>query len=311
MSGEGADALPLAERIAELLARGSVACLATLVLPPGGHGAAGAKLLVESSGALTGTLGDETFDQLAARRAQKFLASRAEAATVEAADILSTQDLISPRAEGATRHDAPGAADTLAAWRAARVLFERVEPEQHVVVCGAGHVGAALARLARLLGYRVTVIDDRADFVSRARFPEEEIELVAASDGWAEAVRAAVGAGGGVAVAVVTRGHNEDEECLRAVLEARPDYVGMIGSRRRTNIVLARLREAGFADEVLSGVRAPVGLDIGAVSPEEVALSILAEIVAERRGGNCLPLSAWRRKGVNREPLNRGLGGDR
>jgi xanthine dehydrogenase accessory factor len=70
----------------------------------------------------------------------------------------------------------------------------------------------------------------------------------------------------------------------------------MIGSRRRTNIVLARLREAGFGEELLRQVRAPVGLDIGAVSPEEVALSILAEIVAERRGGTCAPLSAWRRE---------------
>jgi xanthine dehydrogenase accessory factor len=70
----------------------------------------------------------------------------------------------------------------------------------------------------------------------------------------------------------------------------------MIGSRRRTNIVLARLRDAGFDEELLRQVRAPIGLDIGAVSPEEVALSVLAEIVAERRGGTGRPLSAWRRE---------------
>jgi xanthine dehydrogenase accessory factor len=122
------------------------------------------------------------------------------------------------------------------------------------------------------------------------------LALVEAAGGWARAVRETVGAGRGVSVAVVTRGHNEDEECLRAVLEARPDYAGMIGSRRRTNIVLARLRESGFTDDVLREVRAPVGLDIGAVSPEEVALSILAEIVARRRGGTGAPLSAWRRQ---------------
>ena len=81
---------------------------------------------------------------------------------------------------------------------------------------------------------------------------------------------------------------------MRAVLAARPFYVGMIGSRRRTNIVLERLREAGVPEELLREVRAPVGLDIGAVSPEEVALSILAEIVAHRRGGRGTPLSAWR-----------------
>jgi xanthine dehydrogenase accessory factor len=82
---------------------------------------------------------------------------------------------------------------------------------------------------------------------------------------------------------------------MRAVLAARPDYVGMIGSRRRTNIVLERLRESGVGDEILREVRAPIGLDIGAVSPEEVALAVLAEIVAARRGGSGKPLSQWRR----------------
>jgi xanthine dehydrogenase accessory factor len=140
------------------------------------------------------------------------------------------------------------------------------------------------------------LIDDRADFVTRERFSDEGIELVAAAN-WTEAVRAHVGSGRGVSVAVVTRGHNEDEECLQAVVSTQPDYVGLIGSKRRTNIVLERLRAAGDVDEkLLSEVRAPVGLDIGAVSPEEVALAILAEIVAKRRGGTCLPLSAWRRE---------------
>ena len=97
-------------------------------------------------------------------------------------------------------------------------------------------------------------------------------------------------------MAVVTRGHNEDEECMRAVMEAGPDYVGLIGSKRRTNIVLERLREAGADEARVREVRAPIGLDIGAVSPQEVALSILAEIVMRRRGGTGKPLSAWRRE---------------
>ena len=243
--------------------------LATVVEGPRG---VGAKLLLESSGGRTGTTGDAALDEAIAEHAPAFLTSRAEARTLGAGEF----------------------APALDAWREARVMFERVEPEPRVVVCGAGHVGAALARLAHAVGYRVTLIDDREEFVARSRFPEEGIELVAAA-GWAGPVREAVGAGRGVYVAVVTRGHNEDEECMRAVLSARPDYAGMIGSRRRTNIVLARLREAGFDEGLLREVRAPVGLDIGAVSPEEVALSVLAEIVAHRRGGTGAPLSAWRR----------------
>ncbi|HEV7889788.1 MAG TPA: XdhC/CoxI family protein [Pyrinomonadaceae bacterium] len=260
----------ITRRIAGLLREGSTAALATIVEAQKN---VGAKLLVEQTGARTSTTGDAELDDALAEYARAFLDSRAEARTLRVEEF----------------------APALALWRDARVMFERVEPEPRVVVCGAGHVGAALARLAARVGYRVTLLDDRVDFVARSRFPEEDIELVAAP-GWAAGLTEAIGTGRGVYVAVVTRGHNEDEECMRAVLAARPDYVGMIGSRRRTNIVLARLRESGFDEESLKQVRAPVGLDIGAVSPEEVALSILAEIVAERRGGTCAPLSAWRRE---------------
>jgi xanthine dehydrogenase accessory factor len=109
-------------------------------------------------------------------------------------------------------------------------------------------------------------------------------------------VRETIGDGRGVSVAVVTRGHSEDEQCMRAVIETKPDYVGLIGSKRRTSIVIDRLREAGASEDELRKIRAPIGLDIGAVSPEEVALAIMAEIVAERRGGAGGSLSAWRRK---------------
>ncbi|HEV2799057.1 MAG TPA: XdhC family protein [Pyrinomonadaceae bacterium] len=264
----------LAEAIARVLEEGGVAVLATLVEVPPGRSGAGAKLLVNISGeALAGSTADDALDNALARRALAFLNTHAEAQTFKVEEF----------------------APELSVWSGARVLFERVEGEPRVVVCGAGHVGASLARLAAAVGYRVTLIDDRADFVARTRFHETGIELVAATEGWARAVESVVGAGRGAYVAVVTRGHNEDEECMRAVLAARPDYVGMIGSRRRTNIVLERLRERGVAEELLREVRAPIGLDIGAVSPEEVALAVLAEIVAARRGGTGTPLSAWRR----------------
>jgi xanthine dehydrogenase accessory factor len=261
----------LTTALARVLGEGASAVLATVVEAERG---VGTKVLFEAAGGRTGTTGDAALDDALAEATRAFLDSRAEARTHAVAEF------------------APALED----WRGARVLFERVEPEPRVVVCGAGHVGAALARLAHAVGYRVTLLDDREDFLTRARFPEPEIELVAAP-GWSQPLKEIIGTTGrGVYVAVVTRGHNEDEECMRAVLSARPDYVGMIGSRRRTNIVLARLRESGFDEESLKEVRAPVGLDIGAVSPEEVALSILAEIVARRRGGTGAPLSAWRRE---------------
>jgi xanthine dehydrogenase accessory factor len=259
----------IARAVEHVLESNSTATLATLVEAPS---SVGAKLLVEETGERTGSLGDSSLDEAVASYAGIFLNSRVEARTFKLEELTGEQK----------------------AQPDARILFERIEPEPRLVICGAGHVGASLARLARFIGYRTTLIDDRADFVTQERFPDEGIELVTATN-WTDAVRASVGAGRGVSIAIVTRGHNEDEECMQAVMSTHPDYVGLIGSKRRTNIVLERLREAGVDEKRLSEVRAPIGLDIGAVSPQEVALAILSEIVAVRRGGAGLPLSAWRR----------------
>ena len=169
-------------------------------------------------------------------------------------------------------------------------MFERLQPAPRLVICGAGHVGASLARLAAFTGYHTTLIDDRADFLKRERFPEGEIDPRLAND-WSATLLEVIGNGRGVSVAVVTRGHNEDEQCMQAVVRANPDYVGLIGSKRRTSIVIDRLRESGVPEEQLKNIHAPIGLDIGAVTPEEVALAVMSEIVAARRGGTGVPLS--------------------
>jgi xanthine dehydrogenase accessory factor len=260
----------IASAVTRILEDSNVATLVTLIQAARN---VGAKLLISESGERVGSLGAHPLDEIIASYAPVFLASRHEAKTFKVAEL------------------APPPTE----WAEALVLFERLAPEPRLVICGAGHVGAVLAQLARLTGYRPILIDDRADFVTRERFPDEGIELVAART-WSEALYRVIGKGRGVSVAVVTRGHNEDEECMRAAIGSDADYIGLIGSRRRTNIVLERLREAGVEEEKLARVRAPIGLDIGAVSPEEVALSILAEIVAERRSGSGAPLSNWRRQ---------------
>jgi len=259
----------LLKAIEHVLDEGSIAALATLT---SAAKSVGTKVLIPESGPAVGSFGDVALDRAVAQRATEFLAARDEAHLFQVRDF----------------------APELTEWAKASILFERLQPEPRLVICGAGHVGAALARLASLTGFRATLIDDRADFVVRDRFPDDHIELIAAEN-WNSAVRQAIGNGRGVSVAIVTRGHNEDEECLRAVITTDADYVGLIGSKRRTNIVLARLREAGADLEKLRKVHAPVGLDIGAVTPEEVALAILAEMVAERRRGTGGSLSAWRR----------------
>jgi xanthine dehydrogenase accessory factor len=220
-----------------------------------------------------GSLGDEALDRAVALHAAAFLESRVETRVFRVKEF----------------------APELTDWSDAQILFERIQAEPRLVICGAGHVGASLAKLASLMGCRSTLIDDRAEFVTRDRFPESNIDLVVAAS-WSEAVQTAMTDGHGVSVAIVTRGHSEDEQCLRAALKVEVAYIGLIGSKRRTNIVLQRLRESGADAERLAKVHAPVGLDIGAVTPEEVALAIMAEIVAVRRGGQGGSLSSWRRE---------------
>ena len=260
----------ISRTIEQLLERGEIAVVVTRVSGPGDIGA---KLLTKESGDVSGGLGDPQLDRIVVDQAARFLSSR------EDTRMFSVHDFAP---------DFPSARET-------SLLFERLQPAPRLVVCGAGHVGASLARLAAFAGYQTTLIDDRAEFLTRERFPEEQIELLVADD-LNSAVRNAVGNGRGVSVAVVTRGHNEDEQCMQVAVRANPDYIGLIGSKRRTSIVIDRLRDSGIREEQLKKIHAPIGLDIGAVTPEEVALAILAEIIATRRNASGTSLSAWRRK---------------
>ena len=274
----------IADSVQNVLESGARAVVATVIESVANGPKVGAKLLVLDSGETVGHLGSAELENAVTQFAPTFLNGRDEARTMRVREF----------------------APELAPFVDTKILFERVEAEPRMVIAGAGHVGASLARLAALVGYHVTLIDDRAEFVRPELFGTHAsgvlhaggmrtgVHAVAAGD-WKQAIREAIGNGRGVSVAIVTRGHKQDEECLRATMESKPDYVGMIGSKRRTNIVLDKLREEGADENELKKVRAPIGLDIGAVSPEEVALSILAEIVAERRGGEGASLSNWRR----------------
>lgn len=258
--------------IAELLDRGVVAVVVTIVRGPN----TGAKLLLDERGTLTGSLGNSDLDALVAAQTTEFLKSHHETRMFSVKDFTP-----------AFAMDLPAASETL-------FMFERLQQAPRLVICGAGHVGSSLAKLGSFIGYQTTLIDDRAEFLDRSRFPDQQIELVVAED-WETSVSEVIGNGRGVSVAVVTRGHNEDERCMHAVVRANPDYAGLIGSKRRTSIVIDRLREKGATEAQLKKIHAPIGLDIGAVSPEEVALAIIAEIIAERRGARGGSLSAWRR----------------
>jgi xanthine/CO dehydrogenase XdhC/CoxF family maturation factor len=155
------------------------------------------------------------------------------------------------------------------------VVLEIVRPKVRLLVFGAGHVGQATALMGAMLGYNVVVVDDRQEFLSRKRFPDPRIELVVHEmDG------AAVGRiSPGTAVVIVTRGHQSDEACLKSVLRSAATYIGMIGSKRRVLGVFKKLSSEGFTETELGRVHAPIGLRIGARTPQEIAVSILAEVI--------------------------------
>jgi xanthine dehydrogenase accessory factor len=163
----------------------------------------------------------------------------------------------------------------------AEVMLQIFESPGKLVIIGAGHVGLAIAQIGELLDFEITVIDDREVFANRERFPMAEQILVAdpttGLDGLALDDQ--------TYVVLVSRGHRVDEEALRAAVGRGAAYIGMIGSQRRTATVLRHLAEEGFDPGALDAVATPIGLDIGAETPEEIAVSILAEITMLRRGG--------------------------
>lgn len=162
---------------------------------------------------------------------------------------------------------------------AAANFVEVVEPAPPLLIAGGGHVAQALASLAAELGFEVTVIDDRADVVSAARFPNA---ARVAGDVDLELTRRAIDER--TYIVIVTRGHHRDAAALAAVIDSSAKYIGMIGSKRKVRTILGHLAEQGVAREKLAAVRSPIGLEIGAISVPEIALSIAAELTAVRRG---------------------------
>jgi xanthine dehydrogenase accessory factor len=157
------------------------------------------------------------------------------------------------------------------------LAIEIVKPKLELLIFGAGHVGQAVALMGALIGYDVTVVDDREEFASRKRLPDSRIRLLVSE--YPDAASKLTISSGSVVV-IVTRGHQYDEVCLKSVITSGAAYIGMIGSRRRVLSVFKKLAGEGVAERDLQRVHAPIGLRIGARSPQEIAISILAEIIA-------------------------------
>jgi xanthine dehydrogenase accessory factor len=174
----------------------------------------------------------------------------------------------------------PGEGEADVCGEEMRIFIEVLPPRPTLLIVGGGHVGQAVAELGAFLGYRVAVVDQRPELVTPERFPWAQVRRVG---DLAEQV-ADLPLTEQTYVVLVTPHHTPDERVLAALADRPVAYVGLIGSRRRTAQTFRRAREAGVPEELLERVHAPIGLDIGAETPREIAVSILAEIIGVQRG---------------------------
>lgn len=161
------------------------------------------------------------------------------------------------------------------------IYVEPVLPVPRVVIFGAGHISTHVSKVATVAGFRSWVVDDRPIYANATRFPEAERILDESFETAFDQIRPE----GNTYLVIVTRGHNQDEDVLRWAVGTDARYIGMIGSKRKVATIFRKLEGEGVSRERLEAVRAPIGLDIGAVVPEEIAVAIVAEMVHERRAG--------------------------
>ena len=239
----------ISARIHQLIEKGETICLATVIASKNPDIAVGGKTIVFGDGSMEGNLGTGESDQRI----------RDLALTVFNEKKCRTVDF----EEGF------------------RVFFDILSPENRLLVCGAGHIAVPLVRFARDLGFKVTVLDDRDDFANPDRFPDCDVITEEFSIALPDFPM-----NSSTYVVVITRGHEHDVDCLLEILKKETAYIGLIGSRRRVSFVLEILEKKGFPKKRLQEVFTPIGTPIGAETPEEIALSIAAELVCVRRKGS-------------------------
>ena len=251
------------ETIVKLEREGGTAALVTVVATSGSTPRkAGAKMLVFPDGHTVGTIGGGCIDRRVFSEAARVFAE-------------GTPRLCSYELSG----DVAAELGMICGGRM-EVFVERIESEPRVVLFGGGHVGKTLAHLCAIAGFKVTVVDDREEFARADRFPDaHEVVLESFARAGERVARY-----GWPFVVVVTRGHTHDFEVLQQVLRENVRYVGVLGSKHKIASLYQALVAAGIPEERVASVYTPVGLDIGAETPEEIAIAICAELVAVRHG---------------------------
>lgn len=249
--------------VAETLEKGEPAALVTIVSTTGSTPQrVGAKMLVFPDGRLVGTIGGGCYENDAFWKAREAITSRKPQLVHYELDDDFAQET------------------GLICGGQMSVYIEPIEPSPELYVIGAGHVGAQLALMAHEVGFQVHVVDDREKFASRERFPDVAEVVTEDIPAWLERTKLPAHA----YVVIVTRGHTNDLDALRALAQRDLRYLGLIGSRAKVARITDQLLSEGMTPDALKQVHAPIGLDIGAVTPQEIAVSILAELIAVKHG---------------------------
>jgi xanthine dehydrogenase accessory factor len=249
--------------LAEALDKGEEVALVTIVASTGSTPQrVGAKMLVYADGRTVGTIGGGCYENEAFWKAREAIKDRRPVTVKYELNDDFAQET------------------GLVCGGQMEVFIEPVEAAPEVFVFGAGHVGYFVATMAREVGFKVHVVDDREKFASTERFGEGVDVVVDEIPTWLSAHQLPPTA----YAVIVTRGHRHDLDALRALASQNLRYVGLIGSKAKVKRIYDALREEGMAPDALRRVHAPIGLDIGAITPQEIAISILAELIAVKHG---------------------------
>ena len=250
---EAGDYLSTAREIDSAYESGPAVALASLIRGAG-HATTGAKLFIREDGTTEGSLGDPRLDADAIERAGNLMVH--------------------------------GQNEYVVAEGGAEYFVEAYTTPPQLVICGGGHVSKAIAPLAKTLGFRLFITDDREEFANRERFPEADMVVALR----VEEALPTLPINANTFIVVATRGHRFDNVALEAAARTSAKYVGLMGSRRKTILIYEDLMRSGLPMERIREVRSPIGLDIRARTPEEIAVSIIAEVLMFRLGGTGQPM---------------------
>ncbi|MFH0897342.1 MAG: XdhC/CoxI family protein [Candidatus Bathyarchaeota archaeon] len=261
--------------ILRLRSEGGAAALATVVRTAGSTpGKALFKMLVYPNGEILGTVGGGSFEA-------KVISEALESIKCQEPKLFEFKLM---QCDGVITDDQPICGGTM------EVFIEPISVNPKLYIMGAGHIGQELAKIGKISGFRVIVIDDRIEFANKERFPDAtEIHLMNFNK-----VADEINVDQLSYIVIVTRGHQYDRSVLEAFIKSKAAYIGMIGSKRKVKEVFQSLIDDGVDKELIDRVNAPIGLDIGSQTPSEIAISIMAQIIAHKYGKNTKNISMRR-----------------